>query len=82
MEAMPRARAAAALAAWRRMDAVLGVGATAHVLAPAEVLALAEARQAARQAKDFKRADALREQIQAKGWLVEDTPKGPRLKPR
>jgi cysteinyl-tRNA synthetase len=72
--------AAAALAAWQRADAVLGVGAPSEADVPAEILALAEARQAARQAKDFKRADAIREELKAKGWLVEDTPKGPKLK--
>jgi len=30
--------------------------------------------------EDFKLADALREELKAKGWLVEDTPKGPKLK--
>ena len=48
---------------------------------PPEILALLEARQAARKAKDFARADALRGELKAKGWLLEDTPKGPRLKP-
>jgi cysteinyl-tRNA synthetase len=42
--------------------------------------ALLDARQAARKAKDFAKADALRLELKAKGWLIEDTPKGPRLK--
>jgi cysteinyl-tRNA synthetase len=74
--------AAGALQAWEKVDAVLGVGAAAEVEAPAEARALLEARQAARQAKDFKRADSLREELKAKGWLIEDTPKGPKLKRR
>jgi hypothetical protein len=44
-----------------------------------EVVALAEQREAARKAKDWSRADALRQQIQAAGWLVSDTPEGPKL---
>ena len=36
--------------------------------------------QAARKAKDFKRSDAIRDELKAKGWTIEDTPKGPRLK--
>jgi len=44
-----------------------------------EVVSLAEQREAARKAKDWPRADALREQIQAAGWLVTDTPAGPKL---
>jgi cysteinyl-tRNA synthetase len=72
--------AAAALAAWERLDAVLGMGAAAALDTPAEVTALLEARQAARRARDFARADTLRKELQARGWLIEDTPKGPRLK--
>lgn len=72
--------AASALATWNRLDSVLGVGAPAEVEVPAEINALLEARQAARQAKDFKRADALRDELKAKGWLIEDTPKGARVK--
>jgi cysteinyl-tRNA synthetase len=39
-----------------------------------------EQRQEARKAKDFKRADQLRDELKGKGWLIEDTPKGPKLK--
>ena len=74
------AAAAAALAAWGRIDSVLGIGAPAETEAPVEIVALLEARQAARQAKDFKRADAIRDELKAKGWVIEDTPKGPKLK--
>jgi cysteinyl-tRNA synthetase len=42
--------------------------------------ALLEARQAARKSKDFKRADAMRDELKTKGWVIEDTPKGPKLK--
>jgi len=73
--------AAAALASWERVDSVLGVGAPREVEAPPEILALLEQREAARKAKDFQRADALREELKSKGWVIEDTPKGPRLKP-
>lgn len=48
---------------------------------PAEVLALAEQRQAARSAKDFALADQLRDQITAAGYTVEDTPNGPVVRP-
>ena len=73
--------AAAALAAWNRMDAVLGVGARELVAdVPPELESLLEQRQAARKAKDFGRADAIRDELKAKGWVIEDTPKGPKLK--
>ena len=73
--------AACALATWQRLDQVLGLGQRNTSQAPLEVLALLESRQAARQAKDFRRADALREELKSKGWLIEDTPKGAKLKP-
>jgi cysteinyl-tRNA synthetase len=72
--------AAAALAAWNRVDSVLGIGTKAETDVPANIQALAEERVAAKQAKDFKRADALREEVKAKGWIIEDTAKGPKLK--
>jgi cysteinyl-tRNA synthetase len=75
------AQAAGHVAAWERMDSVLGVGAkTVAAEAPADVLRLLEERQAARKAKDFRRADAIRDELKAKGWVIEDTPKGPKLK--
>ncbi|MEI7728215.1 MAG: cysteine--tRNA ligase [Verrucomicrobiota bacterium] len=79
--AVTPAQAAAALGAWQKVDQVLGVGQAVASEAPVEMLALLEQRQAARKAKDFKRSDALREEMKAKGWVIEDTPKGPRLKP-
>jgi cysteinyl-tRNA synthetase len=78
--AMDGAAAANALATWDRLDSVLGVGVPKEVEVPAEISALLEARQAARKAKDFKRADAVRDELKAKGWVIEDTPKGARVK--
>jgi cysteinyl-tRNA synthetase len=49
------------------------------VPAPAEVVRLAEERDAARAAKDFATADALRDRIQEAGWSVIDGPGGWRL---
>ncbi len=43
---------------------------------PAEVLALLEERAAARQAKDWKKSDELRDAIAQKGYVVKDTPQG------
>lgn len=72
--------AASALAAWERVDSVFGLGVAREEGAPPEMVALLEERQAARKAKDFKRSDAIRDELKAKGWVIEDTPKGPRLK--
>jgi len=49
--------------------------------APDAVRALAEARQRARQARDFARADELRERIRRAGFDVADTPSGWELAP-
>ena len=73
-------QASAWLAAWAGIDSVLGIGVKRDSEAPAEIVALLEARQAARKARDFQRADAIRDELKAAGWVIEDTPKGPRPK--
>ena len=72
--------AAAFLAAWGRIDSVFGLGMTREEGPPPDLQALLEERQEARKAKDFKRSDAIRDELKAKGWVIEDTAKGPRLK--
>ncbi len=47
---------------------------------PTEILKLAKEREKYRQEKNFKKSDELRKKIEAAGWLVEDTPLGPKLK--
>jgi cysteinyl-tRNA synthetase len=44
--------------------------------ADAETRRLVTERDEARKAKDFARADALRDQLVSLGWTVEDTPGG------
>jgi cysteinyl-tRNA synthetase len=48
---------------------------------PAEVRALADSRERARQAGDYAEADGLREAIRARGWEIRDGPEGPELLP-
>ena len=48
--------------------------------APEEIKHLLMQRIQARKAKNFKQADWIRDQLKTKGWVIEDTPKGPRLK--
>jgi len=50
--------------------------------APAEVLALLDARQAARAARNWAESDRLRDAILAAGFVIEDTKEGPQLKRR
>jgi cysteinyl-tRNA synthetase len=73
--------AASALVDWEQVDRVFAVSSKAGPEVSPELHSLLEQRQAARKARDFARADAVRAELKEKGWLVEDTPKGPRLKP-
>ncbi|HLM10305.1 MAG TPA: cysteine--tRNA ligase [Thermoleophilaceae bacterium] len=50
--------------------------------APAELVRLAAERDEARAARDFDRADAIREELAERGWEIRDTPDGARLVPR
>jgi cysteinyl-tRNA synthetase len=72
--------AAANLAAWEKIDSVLGISVKTETEIPAEILALADARSEAKKSKDFKRADAIRDELKIKGWVIEDSPKGIKLK--
>lgn len=47
---------------------------------PEDVKTLVEARTAAKKAKNFAEADRIRDEIAEKGYVVEDTPKGPKVK--
>jgi cysteinyl-tRNA synthetase len=67
----------------REMLGVLGLENLFETIgAPAAVVALGNARQSARAAGDFARADELRAEIEATGWAVRDTPTGFELSPR
>jgi cysteinyl-tRNA synthetase len=74
-------QASAALFTWRTVGmALLGLNMPDEIEVPADIAALLEGRLAARQAKDFKKSDAIRDELKAKGWAIEDTSKGPKLK--
>src|SRR5262249_27531912 len=49
---------------------------------PPEVRELLVARGEARARRDCRRGDEIRDEIARLGWLVEDTPAGPRLTPK
>jgi cysteinyl-tRNA synthetase len=67
-------------------DQVLGLGLAdwkpAEMVVPAEIAVLVNQRQSARREKRWQDADRLRDQIQAAGFELEDTPSGPRLRPK
>ena len=48
--------------------------------APAEIIAIAQERWEAKQAKDWGKADKLRDALLAKGWQVSDSKDGFELK--
>ncbi len=71
-------------AAFERVLFALGLDLTEPVVAkteiPAEITALAEKRWAAKQAKDFAGADALRKELTAAGWSMLDRKDGYEVK--
>jgi cysteinyl-tRNA synthetase len=74
--------AALAADALRDFDRVLGVlneGGEDDV--PQEILDAVRAREDARRNKDFEGADRIRDELLEKGYVVEDTPDGPRCRP-
>ena len=76
-----RAGGEQALALLDRLNEVTGLFAPpGDAAVPQTVEDLVLERQRARRAKDFKRSDEIRDQLLAEGWVVEDTPDGPRIK--
>jgi cysteinyl-tRNA synthetase len=75
------AQAAKGYSTWKKLENIFGIG-TVEWSFPqdAERESMLAEREAARKAKDFKRSDAIRDELKAKGWAIEDTPKGPKLK--
>jgi len=64
-------------------DAVLGLDLAEwradEALVPMDIAALAEERRRARAARDWTEADALRETLRTRGWVIEDREQGQRL---
>jgi cysteinyl-tRNA synthetase len=81
--ALPPGERYALLASW---DRVLGLdlerSARARWEPTAEMLDLVAERDAARAAKDYARSDEIRDQLQAIGLEVMDTPEGTTIRPR
>lgn len=61
---------------WNRVLGCL----TPEEVVPPELLRRLEEREQARQRRDFELSDAIRKELLAAGYLIEDTPQGARLK--
>jgi cysteinyl-tRNA synthetase len=72
--------AVAAGAALRKADGVLGVLPAKDDALDAEIQARIEARTAARKRRDFAESDRIRDELAARGILLEDGPAGTRWK--
>jgi len=63
---------------WKRIDQVLQLSGEETTL-PAEVAKLADERQRARLAKEWKKSDQLRDELNTLGWDVRDTKDGQKV---
>ena len=63
-----------------KIDSVLGVLGHEDAEIPEAVNLLVEDREEARKNKDFAKADELRDKIKKLGFVLDDTPKGVRVK--
>jgi len=69
----------------QQASSVLGLDlfpSTRDLFVAPELTELAQRREQARQTKNWKEADRLRQEILTRGYVVEDTPQGPRLLPK
>ena len=64
----------------KKIDKVLGILDFENEKILKEILDLVNKRERARKDKDFKDSDRIRRQIKKKGYYVDDTPDGPRVK--
>lgn len=68
------------LALLKKFDQVLGFLPWEEEDLPPEIMQIAEKREVARKGKNWKEADKLRDLILQRGYLLEDTPQGMRIK--
>jgi len=64
----------------KEFDSVLGVMAHEKIQVSEEVKQLVDEREKARKEKDYKKADEIRDKLKEKGYIVEDSSSGPRIK--
>ncbi len=68
------------------MDKVLGLSLSDYIgkkiEVPEDIKALMDARAKAREEKDWEESDRLREEVENRGWIVEDTKEGQKVLPK
>jgi cysteinyl-tRNA synthetase len=64
---------------WERVNSVLVVEKEKGEELPPEIKALAEAREIARRAQDWRKSDELRDKLSALGWEVRDSKDGQKI---
>ena len=64
----------------KEIDSVLGIINFKEEKIPKEIKELAEEREKARKAKDFSKADKIRNEIKKRGYLIEDSKGGTKIK--
>lgn len=71
-----------ALSYFEKWNGVLGLPLSEKEEVPKELLEMLAMREEARKAKDYRLSDEMRDAIHARGYTIEDTPNGARLKQR
>ena len=61
-------------------DSVFGLLKKPDKEVPKDIMKLADRRMEARERKDWALSDVVRDELRSKGWIVEDTPNGQKLK--
>jgi cysteinyl-tRNA synthetase len=79
--ALPESIARKIVKFFKEADSILGIiGKPSASAVPADIRKLIEERERLRRGKKWHAADELRRRIERAGWIVEDTPAGPRAK--
>jgi len=66
----------------KEMDKILGLDLLKKekLDVPKDILKYVKERESARKKKDWDRSDEIRDLLKEKGWSIDDTPKGPKVK--
>jgi cysteinyl-tRNA synthetase len=64
----------------KEFDKVLGLDLKTAYTPPKEIVKIAKTREEFRNQQKWEQADALRQKAEKKGWILEDTPRGPAIR--